>query len=117
MAVITPTVARVRPGADSWLITWAAIGDSDTCTAVQMPTGSEKSVQIGGTFGAATITISGSNDGVNYIVLTDPQGNNIAKAAAAIEAISEHTRYIKPSTAGGTGSSLNVYVFVKGQIQ
>lgn len=115
MAVITPTVTRITPGVDAWLITWASIGDSDTCTAVAMPEGNEKSVQISGTFNSATIVFQGSNNGSDYATLTDPQGNAISKTAAAIEAVSEHTRYIKPATSGGTSSAVTVTVLVKGQ--
>ncbi len=115
MAVITPTVARLDRSRNAILITWASIGDADTCTAVELPDGNEKSVQITGTFGSATILLTGSNDGTNYATLTDPQGNAISKTSAAIEAVSEHTRYIKPSTSGGTGSAITVTVLVKGQ--
>lgn len=118
MATITPTIVPVTdPGVKSvYIVTWAAIGDADTCTAVPMSGASDRSVQITGTFGAATILLQGSNDGTNFVVLTDPQGNAISKTTAAIEQISEITRYIKPSTSGGTGSAITVTVLLKGQV-
>lgn len=118
MATITPTLVRVTdPGVNSvYIATWAAIGDADTCTAIPMSGASDRSIQVSGTFGSATLSLLGSNDGTNYIVLTDPQGNAIAKTSAAIEQILELTRYIKPSTAGGTSSSLTVSVLLKGQV-
>lgn len=117
MATITPTVVRVGDGGvtNVYVATWAAIGDSDTCTAIQMCGAADRSVQITGTFGSATILLQGSNDGTNYATLTDPQGNVISKTSAAIEQIEELTRYIKPSTSGGTGSAITVSVLLKGQ--
>ena len=114
MAVITPTVTEIKGyGERAHVVQWAAIGDSDTCTAVEMPGHTVRSAQIAGTFGSATIVIQGSNDGTNYATLTDPQGNAISKTTAAIEQILENTRYIRPSTSGGTGSSINVTLLLR----
>lgn len=118
MATITPTIVPVTvdPGVRNvYIATWAAIGDADTCTPIPMSGASDRSVQIGGTFGSATIVIQGSNDGTNYLPVTDPQGNAISKTSAAIEQILELTRFIKPTTSGGTGSSVTVTVLLKGQ--
>lgn len=117
MSVITPTISTVLdPGVFKVAVaTWTPIGDADTCTAIPMSGSSDRSVQITGTFGSATIVIQGSNDGTNYAPLTDPQGNAISKTSAAIEQISELTRYIKPTTSGGTGSAITVSLLLKGQ--
>lgn len=118
MAVITPTLVRVTdPGVNAvYIATWAAIGDADTCTAIPMSGAADRSVQITGTFGSATIDIQGSNDGTNYAVLTDPQGNTISKTSASLEQIMELTRYIKPVTTGGSSSSTTVSLLLKGQV-
>lgn len=115
MATVTGSASRVGPGADTWMITWEGLGDADTGTAVAMPMGNEKSVQVVGTFASATVVLQGSNDGTNFVTLTDPQGNALSKTAAALESVSEHTRYIRPSTSGGSGTDVDVFVFVKGQ--
>lgn len=117
MATITPTLVRVSdPGIrDVWLATWTAMGNADTGAPVQMSGASDRSVQIEGTFASATVAIKGSNDGTNYQLLTDPQGNNISKSAAALEAITELTRYIQPVTSGGSGTSVTVSVLLRGQ--
>lgn len=118
MAVVTPTITRVDDGGVRavYLVQWSNIGDADTCTAVPMSGGSDRSVQITGTFSSATVVIQGSNDGTNYAPLTDPQGNAISKTAASLEAISELTRYIKPTTSGGSSSSVTVSLLIKGQL-
>ena len=112
MAVITPTTTQID--GNCHVVSWAAIGDSDTCTAVAFSGASDKTVQINGTFGSATIVIQGSIDGTNYVTLTDPQGNALSKTSAAIETIMENVRYIRPSTSGGTASSVNVYILMGG---
>lgn len=118
MAVIAPTIVMVTdPGVNRvYVATWAAIGDADTCTAIPMSGASDRSVQFSGTFASATVLLNGSNDGTNYIVLTDPQGNAISKTSASIEQIMELTRFIKPSTSGGSGSAVTVSVLLKGQV-
>jgi len=117
MATITPTVAKAgNNGSDNvYIATWASIGDSDTCTAIQMCGAADRSVQITGTFNSATVVIQGSNDGTNYVTLTDPQGNAISKTSAGIEQVEELTRYIKPSSSGGSSSSTTVSLLLKGQ--
>lgn len=114
MATITPTVIEIKAyGESAHLVQWLTIGDADTCTAIEMPGHTVRSAQIAGTFGSATVVIQGSNDGTNYVTLTDPQGNAISKSAAALEQIEENTRYLKPNSTGGTGSSTNVSVLLR----
>lgn len=114
MATITGTVAEVKPYKENaHVITWASMAGADTGTACEMPGSAIRSVQISGTFDAATVVVQGSNDGSNYVTLTDPQGNPISKTTASIEAIEEVTRYIRPSTSGGgVNSSITVSLLV-----
>lgn len=91
---------------DALLITWSGLLNSDTGDPYEIPSASDRSIQFQGTFGTGgTIQIEGSNDGTNYIVLTDPQGNAITKTAAAIEAITELPRYIRPRVTAGDGTT------------
>ena len=70
-------VDQAFPG-ESSLITWADLQNGDDGEAVQFGAFTDRSIQFGGTFGAGgTIVLEGSNDGVNYLPLTDPQGNPI----------------------------------------
>ena len=68
------------------------------------------SVQVGGTFGGATVVLQGSNDGVTYATLKDFQGNNISFTSAGYAEFSSGAAFIKPSISGGTGDSINVTV-------
>lgn len=115
MATVTGSVSRVKSWSDSWVATWEALGNADVGSAIEMVEASDKSVQIIGTFGGATVALQGSNDGATWATLSDPQGNAISKTSAALEQVLEHTRYIRPSTSGGTGTDVDVIVFMKGQ--
>lgn len=109
MATITPTISEVKAYEEnSRIVSWTPFTEADTCTAVEMPGFTIRSIQIAGTFGSATVLAQGSNDGTNYATLSDPQGNAISKTTAALEQIEEVTRYIKPTASGGTGQSLTV---------
>lgn len=82
--------------------------------AVEMPGNSDRSIQVAGTWGSATLVVQGSNDGTNWATLTDPQGNALSKTADFIEMISELTRYIRVSTSGGNGTqSLTATLLLK----
>lgn len=114
MATITPTIVDIgsgvgqNPNGPSCIVTWAGITEADTCDPVELVGLPDRSIQFAGTFGSATVVAQGSNDGTNYVTLTDPQGNAISKTSAGIEMIAEVARYTRPSASGGTGQSLTV---------
>ena len=88
------------------VITWTGLLNGDDGSPVEMPGSSDRSIQFTGTFGVGgTIVLEGSNDGTNYVSLTDPQGNAISKTAAGIEAVMELTRYIRPRVTAGDGTT------------
>jgi hypothetical protein len=116
MAVITEARTAVKGfGEYAHVISWTPLANGDSGEPVEMPGSHVRSVQIVGTFGTGgTIVFEGSNDGVNYVTLTDPQGNAISKTAAGIEQVQEATRFIRPRvTAGDLDTSLSVYTLVK----
>lgn len=125
MAVIYPTY----PESDAEIIQvlWEALGASDTGLPVKLVKYSGKSSQIFGTFDTTTITLQGSNDpranpeNVNHasavwFSLTDPQGNAIAKTAAAGEEILENPMWIRPISSGGAGTDIDVSIVAKRNI-
>jgi hypothetical protein len=107
MAVRSASVARVSSHEDNThVITWSGLLNGDSGEPIEMPGSADRSIQFTGTFSSGgTIQIEGSNDGTNYVVLTDPQGNNISKTAAGLEMVSELTRYIRPRVTAGDGST------------
>lgn len=116
MATVSFTVSEIKGfGEYAHVITWASLANGDSGSAVEMPGSAVRSVQFTGTFGTGgTIVLEGSNDGTNYVTLTDPQGSAISKTAAGLEAIEELTRYVRPRVTAGDGTTaLNAYLVVK----
>lgn len=98
----------------SIVIAWTGLplnGDGDPVPFCQY---TDKSAQVTGTFGGATLQIEGSNDGANWATLTDPQGNALSFTTAKIEMVAEATAQIRPKITGGDGTTnLNVHLLIK----
>lgn len=107
MAVITYTQAN-SPAftTDVKVITWTPLANGDSGQPLESARFADRSVQVTGTFGASgNLRLEGSNDGTNYVVLTDPQGNALNLTAAGIEAVMEVVRYIRPRVTNGDGTT------------
>jgi hypothetical protein len=93
---------------------WDNVSSGDECEKLQFSQYTDKSVQVAGTFGGASLSFEGSNDGINWAVLTDPQGNPLTFVSGKIEMVTEASNYARPSISGGDGStSLTVLVLLK----
>lgn len=111
--VVTPTNISKGDGS-ALLVTYINLTEINATPApIEWVEWADKSVQVRGTFNAGTVVIEGSNDGINWIVLTDPQGNAISKTAAFIEQILECTRYVRPRVSAGTGVDLDVFFVLR----
>jgi hypothetical protein len=86
---------------------WAGLTSGADGDQLDQSQYTDKSVQVSGVFGVGgTLQLLGSNDGVNWNLLTDPQGNALNITGASIKFISEATHYIKPLVVGGDGTTL-----------
>lgn len=91
----------------AWLlvtVSWTNVnsGTSDTCTAAPIGFLTDISCQFSGTT-VTSVALEGSNDGVEYYVLNDPQGNALtAINAEKIEQILERTVFVRPTITTGT---------------
>ena len=91
----------------SWTFT-----ESDTPLPVSYAEYSDRTVQVRGTYGGATIAIHGSLDGTNYVVLHDTEGNALSFTSGDnLKSILEATPYIKPVIAGGSSTAIVVTLF------
>jgi hypothetical protein len=97
-------------------VAWADIATGDTIVAYEISdqAGLAGAVQFAGTFGGATVTLTGSNDGTNFVTLTDQTGANISVTAAGLVEFSTACRYIKPSISGGSSDAVDVTVVLRG---
>lgn len=90
------------------LVRWGPLGAGDT--GVPLDSGyrfADRTVQIVGALGGATVAITGSMDGVNWSPLTDPQGNALTGVAALprLEMLTELPRLLRPEITGGSGTT------------
>lgn len=95
---------------------WTSLSTGDTATKLQPSanTASVATVQVFGTFGGATVTLEGSNDGTNYVAMRDVDGADISFTAAGYAEFSTAFRYIRPASTGGTGDNVDVYICLRG---
>lgn len=115
MATVQPVYVRTgKP--DTRLVRWT-LANGDVGAPVELSNYPDKSVDIGGTFGAGgSVTARGSNNlttpdptdvaatGV-WAPLTDPQANAITKTSKAIEQVLENTRWYSPYCSTGDGTT------------
>ena len=99
---------------DVAVTTWSGLLANDDGAPVRLAVYSDRSVQVVGTFGGATLTLGGSNDGETYEALTDTSGNPITLTAGALKQITELPVFIKPRVFGGDGST-NIKVILAGR--
>ena len=112
MAAIAPTIRDVSPQQDgsTFLVTWGPCATGDTCNPVCFPKHNDVSFQAEGTFGGATVTLNGSNDGTNYRGLRDPTSTAISFSSADVKAVLEHTLFTRPVITGGAGGAITFTV-------
>jgi hypothetical protein len=114
MATIIPTTVEQQIQAAAYRWTDYSTADTSTPIKVQNMQGLAGSVQVTGTFGGATITLQGSNDGTNFVTLKDSAGTAISFTAAGMAEFSTAALYLKPTSSGGTADNVTVTVILRG---
>lgn len=67
---------------------------------------SDRSIQVSGTFGAGgSVSIQGSNDGINWVILRAPDSTPLTFTAADLKEILENTQYVRPVVTAGDGTT------------
>lgn len=96
---------------------WTGLATGDDGQPIDWSAYADRSVQVFGTFGGATVTLQGSNDEgptpTNWNTLTDLQGNAIAFTAAGLEMISEGTLWVRPAVTAGAASGITVQMMLR----
>ena len=105
MPIAPVTTFPFETSSDVAVTTWANMLADDDGEPVRLAVYSDRSIQVAGTFGGASITIGGSNDGQTYHALTDAQGNALTLTASALKAVIEPPIYLKPRVFGGDGTT------------
>lgn len=99
-------------------ILWETCVTGDTLLPYEMDNldGPMGAVQFAGTFnGGTAVGLTASNDGTNYVALTDIHGTSISGlTAAALHDFSTAAKSIKPSVASGSSDDIDVTVVLRG---
>ena len=90
---------------DVAVTTWAGLLADDDGEPVRLAVYSDRSIQVSGEFGGASVTIGGSNDGETYHALTDTAGEPLTLTAGALKQIVELPVFLKPRVFGGDGTT------------
>lgn len=115
MATVDPvTTFPFETSLDVAVTTWSPLAAGDDGAPVRLAVYSDRSIQVAGTFGGASVTIGGSNDGETYHALTDTKGETLTLTAGALKAIVELPIFIKPRVFGGDGTT-NLKVVLSGR--
>lgn len=99
---------------DVAVTTWAGLSANDDGEPVRLAVYSDRSIQVSGAFGGASVTIGGSNDGETYHALTDTSGEPLTLTAGALKQIVELPVFLKPRVFGGDGTT-NLKVVLSGR--
>lgn len=105
MAVKNYTATPIDTDGSAVNVSWGPMAAGDTAQPLKYQQWVDRSLQVEGTFGGATVTLGGSNSGNAYPSLTDSLGNTISMTVAGIKQVNEVTAYIKPVIAGGDGTT------------
>ena len=92
-------------------MTWTSVTEADTFTASNE--GSrypDKTIQVSGTFGGATVLIKGSNDGSTYFTCHGQTGL-LSFTSDGGDVIIENYPFLQATHSGGTGETVTVTIF------
>jgi hypothetical protein len=97
------------------LVTWSGLLNGDNGNAIEHAEFADHTVQVLGTFGTGgTVSLQGSNDNANWVILSTFAGDPITFTAAGMAAVAENPRYVRPIVSAGDGSTdLTVILFGK----
>jgi len=113
MAIRTPKVEIL--GERTARATWTGLLNGDTGAPIDWGAYADRSVQVTGTFGAGgSVQMEGSNDGSNFVALSDLRGSALAVTSAKIEQIEDCSYQFRPNVTAGDGTtSLTVTLFAR----
>lgn len=113
MATVKPTITFI--GNDTVKFAW----NLTQANAVGYPVGpnhadyADRSVQVTGTFGGATVVLQGSNDGeATLYTLDDPQGNDLSFSAAGGKGVSEVPELTRPFISAGASGTTDLTIYL-----
>ena len=112
-----PTIYATRQptGANNaFVAAVTGLANGDVTESFSVASYVDKSIQVFGTFGAGgSLTVQGSNDGVNWATLSDEQGNALVFTAPGIKMPAQATQYVRGAASGDGTTDLDMLMFFK----
>lgn len=108
MATVNPTITRQGDNGVRMVFTLTNTDADGAPIGKQWIDFADRSVQVTGTLGGATVAIQGSHDGTTWFTLDDPQGVDLSFAALGGKAVAEIPTFTRPLLSGGAGSNVAV---------
>lgn len=105
MAVRQPSATTIGIGA-AVRITWSGLLTTDNGDAIDYAPYLNKTFHVFGTFGGASVTIQGSNDGTNWGPLND--ATNAVLSLTSVKPIrrsDDIPQFVRPVVVGGDGTT------------
>lgn len=102
------TLTQVVNNTGVAMVTWATLGDAETGGAANTDGRSDYTITASGTWGAATVTMEGSNDNSNWFPMTDFLGVAMTFTANGMKTVGTSPFYVRARTSGGTGTDVTV---------
>lgn len=110
MTVQKNTQVGVSKNKEVIVVTWAAMATGDTGEPVSLAEYGDKTFQVTGTFGGASLNMEGSNDLVTWSPLSNRQGTAMAFTVAGMNTSQDRPAYVRPNCVGGAASGMIVTV-------
>lgn len=112
MATVAATITEGE--SRTFIASWV-LGPGDDGEPIRYSGAVERTVQIFGTFGGATVAIEGTLEltPTTWLPITDVQGDAISATSNKLETITELVRHIRPKVTGGSGTSVTVLLMMR----
>lgn len=107
---------RIELEGHCYLYVWEDVTEADTCEPVYHPGAADKTIQVVGTFGGATVGVKGSvqpKPASAFFSLSGPDGDAIALTAAGGSAILEAVNGVQPVATEGSSQEITIYLFCR----
>lgn len=111
MATAVTLAPALGPTGDAlkgcFVATWSGLANGESGDEIQFPNMDIVSIHAFGTFASAMITMEGENtdSGANWATMRDSAGTNLTFTAAGIKVAEGPVTRMRPSVAGGGGTT------------
>lgn len=89
---------------------WPNMTTDDVGEPIILTKFNDRTVHVTGTFGGATVTFEGSNDGVEYLPMRDVFNAVVSAAEPKLITLTEVPLYVRPAVTGGVDTDVTLII-------